>query len=213
MKKEDIKIGMKVRWSTSHIIGEVYNIFNDNSVAIKNNAGTNYRFPIDELSSINETLKDKLKNGTIVELRDGRKYIVVDDTLINLETGTNLKIKTYHDDLTSSFNQDYDIVKLNYFPFETLTHKHWRWKRKESILDEAEKKYLSDVIRPFKKDVKSIRLEKFDVIEYDGKQTFIRINMKNTDTCDLPCFKIGTMYKGMKLNVSYTLKELGLDVD
>lgn len=74
------------------------------------------------------------------------------------------------------------------------------------ILDDIEKKYLSDVIRPFKHNVKSIRKV------YCSGRYYIEINMKhNYDRVNLPYFSINSeMYKGMKARVNYTLNELGL---
>lgn len=75
------------------------------------------------------------------------------------------------------------------------------------ILDDAEKAYLSAVIKPFRKDVEWI--EKIE--RYYGENEFIHITVKrNEDCCELPTFKKGTMYKGMEANKAYTLKELGL---
>lgn len=73
------------------------------------------------------------------------------------------------------------------------------------ILDETEKKYLSDVIRPFKNEIKSI--SKQDV--NSGKH-YIYISLKDSDWVSLPLFKDKRMYKGMELEKKYTLKELGL---
>ena len=75
----------------------------------------------------------------------------------------------------------------------------------KEILDEKEKEYLSAVIRPFKGRVDYIK--KFDITSKE----FIRIYLKNDEDIDFPYFKKGTMYKGMKLDKRYTLKELGLD--
>lgn len=74
------------------------------------------------------------------------------------------------------------------------------------VLDSIEKKYLSDVIRPFKHKVKSIRKSRC------SGQYFIEINMiQNFDRVCLPYFSTKSgMYKGMELNIPYTLKELGL---
>ena len=75
----------------------------------------------------------------------------------------------------------------------------------KEILDKKEKEYLSAVIRPFKGRVDYIK--KFDIT---GKE-FICIYLKNDEDIDFPYFKKGTMYKGMKLDKRYTLKELGLE--
>jgi len=80
---------------------------------------------------------------------------------------------------------------------ESIAHPH--------ILDEAEKRYLKGVIRPFRNNVKSIRKGCSD----SGKE-FIIICSKNGDTSTLPWFQPGTMYKGMERGKRYSLKELGL---
>lgn len=76
----------------------------------------------------------------------------------------------------------------------------------QPVLDSIEKEYLSDVIRPFRNNVKSIRKS------YCSGQYFIEINMKhNYDRVCLPYFSTNSeMYKGMKARENYTLKDLGL---
>ena len=76
---------------------------------------------------------------------------------------------------------------------------------KEQILDDVERKYLSDVIRPFRKEVATI--SKFNT--FDGSQ-YIYIEMKDRRGINLPTFSKGTMYKGMIEEMHYSLKELGL---
>ena len=71
------------------------------------------------------------------------------------------------------------------------------------ILDDAERRYLSAVIRPFRNKVEYI--EKVDV----ACEEYIHIQL-NKDWAFLPHFRTGTMYKGMKPNHGYTLEELGL---
>ena len=71
------------------------------------------------------------------------------------------------------------------------------------ILDDAEKKYLSAVIKPFRESVSSI--EKSDIYRDEA----ICINTEKRYMV-FPPFKAGTMYKGMELNRMYTLEELGL---
>lgn len=72
------------------------------------------------------------------------------------------------------------------------------------ILDNAEKKYLSNVIRPFKEDIISIsKVQLFD-------RKFIYIHLTD-DSFSLPYLKSDSMYKGMELDKQYTVKELGLD--
>lgn len=71
------------------------------------------------------------------------------------------------------------------------------------ILDDAERRYLSAVIRPFRNDVYSI--EKAEQSQCE----MICIGTKNRYMV-FPPFEKGTMYKGMKVGRKYTLEELGL---
>ena len=74
------------------------------------------------------------------------------------------------------------------------------------ILDNVEKRYLSTVIRPFRKRVDSI-IKISDPLGYDKEYIFIKLD---GDFFALPYFEAGTMYQGMELDRPYTLKELGL---
>jgi hypothetical protein len=76
---------------------------------------------------------------------------------------------------------------------------------KEPILDDAEKKYLSAVIKPFRDNVKLIA--KAD--DFDKSYIFITFVNDADSTMFFPYFKKGTMYKGMS-DKMYTLEELGL---
>ncbi len=71
------------------------------------------------------------------------------------------------------------------------------------ILDDAEKRYLRGVIRPFKNKVKSI-------LKLSIANEWIVIRMDDYYEINLPKFKKGTMYQGMEGNRRYTLEELGL---
>lgn len=75
----------------------------------------------------------------------------------------------------------------------------------KEILDEEEKEYLSNVIKPFRDKVEYICKE-----PYINKE-FIKITIKNDSSLCFPYFMKETMYKGMEANKKYTLKELGLD--
>ena len=75
----------------------------------------------------------------------------------------------------------------------------------DPILDETERKYLSNVIRPFRDRVLCIKKEKN--YYYDKQQ--IKIYLTDTNI-PLPLFENNTMYKGMKLYMEYSLEELGL---
>ena len=78
-----------------------------------------------------------------------------------------------------------------------------------SVLDAAEKRYLTNIIKPFKDQVIAIAKRSANYGE------FIDIMIDEGDIGDcgniyLPYFKPGKMYKGMKVNREYTLEQLGL---
>lgn len=81
---------------------------------------------------------------------------------------------------------------------------------KEPILDDAEKRYLSAVIKPFRKRVEYISKEEDFDGPFDGPAEFIHIELSDGDIADFPDFKANTMYKDMKLGYEYSLEELGL---
>lgn len=79
----------------------------------------------------------------------------------------------------------------------------------EPILDDAERKYLSEIIKPFKIYVTGITKIKDDYEK--GKQYISIIVKKYThEYINLPYFEENTMYKGMKENKKYSLEELDL---
>lgn len=90
------------------------------------------------------------------------------------------------------------IIKIEEPIYQTV------YEHKEEILDEAEKRYLRGVIRPFRDKV--IYICKTD--NSNGKE-YINVDLDH-DALLLPDFKSNTMYKGMKLEKKYTLEELGL---
>lgn len=73
------------------------------------------------------------------------------------------------------------------------------------ILDDVERKYLSAVIKPFRKKIKHIVKMRYDKSEF----IFIRVDTSSLFV-SMPYFDIGTMYKGMEPGHKYTLEELGL---
>ena len=81
----------------------------------------------------------------------------------------------------------------------------------KEILDEKEKEYLKNLIKPFGNRILSIKKK----ISCDDSEAFIVIWYKtiNNNTCcfSLPNFLKNSMYKGMEIEKEYTLKELNLD--
>ena len=80
---------------------------------------------------------------------------------------------------------------------------------KEPVLDDEERKYLSEVIRPFREKIISI-----SKVFHGSDRQYISITIKDKDrfidSLNLPAFENDTMYKGMEISRPYTLKELGL---
>ena len=79
---------------------------------------------------------------------------------------------------------------------------------KKTILDQAEKEYLSAIIKPFRDMVTSVikyesSIYEYIAIRYRGLEEYIW-------TVRLPSFKKDTMYKGMEIGKAYSLNELGL---
>ena len=80
---------------------------------------------------------------------------------------------------------------------------------KDPVLDDAERKYLSEVIRPFKNYVTEITKVKNEC-ETDKQFIRIMVNKYRIEYIILPYFEENTMYKGMEENKKYSLEELGL---
>ena len=83
-------------------------------------------------------------------------------------------------------------------------------KQSELILADAEKDYLSAVIKPFRDRVICIKKCEDEQDEYIGIQLKYYANEIVTDTLILPSFKKGTIYSKMETEKEYTLEELGL---
>lgn len=77
--------------------------------------------------------------------------------------------------------------------------------RNDEILTSKEKKYLKLVFKPFASDIVYVHKQKTlsDDAEYITARTY-------KDSIIFPYFTKGTMYKGMKPEIKYTLKELGI---
>ena len=76
---------------------------------------------------------------------------------------------------------------------------------KKPILDEAERTYLSNVIKPFRNSVEYIiKNSAYSPVEW------ITIKYKDGGATNLPLFEKGTMYQGMEVNKKYSLEDLGL---
>lgn len=144
--------------------------------------------------------KSDLKDGDIVTYRNGDKRTVIAGNLINSNGYISKKLNQYTNELKDTvIGESLDIIKVERpVKYETVFER-------EEVLDEVEKKYLANVIKPFRHKIKSIMKRS----EY-GSLCYIKICIKNGDAACFPCFKENSMYKGMEPNREYTLKELGL---
>lgn len=153
----------------------------------------------DEFTKV-KFIKSDLKDGDIVTYRDGRKKIVFEDKFY----GSNnfVLLKYYTEDLKDiDGEEENDIVKVERpVKYETV------FEREEEILDETEKRYLTEVIRPFRKRIQFIQKKK----EITEINPYIRIVCEDNDKLVFPYITDNSMYKGMEVNKKYTLKELGL---
>lgn len=89
----------------------------------------------------------------------------------------------------------------------TIKRMNWLLEEyEESILDDIEKEYLSAVVKPFRKRIKSIKKN-----DYPSNSAFISIEMDKCEHIFLPFFELNSgMYQRMEISKEYTLKDLGL---
>lgn len=158
-------------------------------------------FKEDELELVKtaQFTKSDLKDGDIVTYRNGAKRTLKGEKLINQEGYEMYDLIQYKTDLTDIGEQrSLDIIKVERpVQYETV------YERKEEILDEAEKRYLRAVIRPFRDRVEYIEKE-----WCFGNREYIIIAIKDSEELIFPAFKENTKYKNMELGKEYTLEEL-----
>ena len=80
--------------------------------------------------------------------------------------------------------------------------------RDSELLTPKEREYLKLVFKPFASNIMYVQKAQSDTIEYIGAITY-----KDGDNSSIifPYFKKGAMYKGMKPEAKYTLKDLGIE--
>lgn len=113
-------------------------------------------------------------------------------------------------DINGNFNECYKGKCLGKLVSESIL----LWldmEHKEPILDDAERRYLSAVIRPFRDRVQYIAKAFADDACVYRINCYIFIHFNDgSDDMDFPVFHESKMYKGMKSDRAYTLEELGL---
>ena len=148
--------------------------------------------------------KRGLKFGDIITSESGRKYIygghgrAINQNgmmVTDIEWARVRKVERY----VQLYNfHDHGIrTPMNYYSLTTI--------HENKILDEVEKEYLYNIVKPFKNKVEYI------VKHQEGANEYISIVVREEISTFLPNFKKGTMYKGMELDRKYTLEELGME--
>lgn len=206
MVKKDLKVGFYDGISSALEMTK----YRGKTAIIKSVGFISYKLDIDNMEwnwtddmlELCETrfAKSDLKDGDIVTYRNEDKRTVIAGNLINSCGYISKKLNQYTNELKDTvIGESLDIIKV-----ERPVKYEIVFEREEEILDEVEKKYLANVIKPFRKRVQSI------VKHYYMENEHIILFIKGSPNIMLPFFSEGTMYKGMKLNKTYTLKELGL---
>lgn len=157
------------------------------------------------------------KSGNILELRNGILIIVTHDTtfftyLIIKSDDKNIQtndIFTSTKTLTNFFMDDdksFDIVKI----YNDYTLKKVIWSEPKELLNEEERTYLRNLIKPLRHQVTSIKKK----AEEDGEYIVIYCHHFQDDEIDdsivMPTFQTKKYYNGLILNKEYTIKELKL---
>lgn len=107
--------------------------------------------------------KNDLKNGSIVELRNGDKFILFlnikndffRDCLVSLKDGYYIKFDDYNNDLNDCTDRKYDIVKVcqnDYVGDNVRDHiinnkDNWTWIRKDSKLKSNIKRLFTNFLK------------------------------------------------------------------
>lgn len=212
---DKFKVGDKVKLVRINSEGHWYKKYLGNVYTIKDFETDNYgRFAkFKETSDVMpyvknlELVKDKytyedLKKapiGTKIFFKDRKALIKTEEN--RFENGTNVTETRF---INNHFEDKFcgKIIKIEEPTYTTV------YEFKEEILDEAEKRYLRGVIRPFRDRVKYIQKFTFPT----GKAKITIKTEKDNDTwyVSLPLFEKDSMYKNMKPDKEYTLEELGL---
>lgn len=204
------KVGDKVKFVKSTIfhtddvkIGETYKIIKIAGSDVRYQVENKEWFKEEELVNVEYTYEDLKKSpiGTKITFENG-EVLVKDEkncfeNLFKCRDIANLcNLKDNYSDLGK-------IIKIEEPTYATV------YEYKPEILDEAEKRYLKQVIRPYKKVISIEKYAPSSVKLAKIKITVSKIGGGIWDI-DLPPFEKNAMYKNMEDNKNYTLEELGL---
>lgn len=196
------KIGDKVKVVKCEILGECCENINKISTITQVEKDVPYPYMLKDLDEVfreDELELVQEKQFTKADLKDGDKCTLKNEQVIFVDKTSNYGFSNINKQL-KYFNDDVSIVKVERpVKYETM------FERKEEILDEVEKKYLADVVRPFRSKVRSV----YKMVSICSNKEFICIQLRD-ENFTLPYFKKGTMYKEMQTGKRYTLEKLGL---
>ena len=202
------KIGDKVKVVKCEILGECCGNINKISTITQVEKDVPYPYMLKDLDEVfreDELELVQEKQFTKADLKDGDKCTLKNGQVIFFNKDSSRQRTLYaFDNLDKNFkytiNDDVSIVKVERpVKYETM------FERKEEILDEVEKKYLADVVRPFRSKVRSV----YKMASICSNKEFINIQLRD-ENFTLPYFKKGTMYKEMQTGKRYTLEKLGI---
>lgn len=202
------KFGDRVKVVKCEVLGECCKNINKISTITQVERDVPYPYMLkglDEVFSEDELELVREKQFTKFDLKDGDKCTLKNGQVIFFNKDSSRQRTLYaFDNLDKNFkyttNDDVSIVKVERpVKYETV------FERKEEILDETEKKYLADVIRPFSSKVRFI----YKMASICSNKEFINIQLRD-ENFSLPYFEKGTMYKEMQTGKRYTLEKLGL---
>lgn len=205
------KVGDKVKFVKSTIfhtddvkIGETYKIIEIAGHDVRYQVENKEWFKEEELMRVKYTYEDLKKSpiGSKITFENGA--VLVKDEKNCFENVSSCRNIADLCNLKDNYSDLGKIIKIEEPTYTTV------YEANKEILDEAEKRYLRGVVRPYK-DVKSIQ----KYIFFDKKLAKIQIfvlDIRGTGcwSIDLPPFKKDTMYKNMEDNKAYTTEELGL---
>lgn len=197
------KVGDRVKRKETEGIYKITKIDENNAFynyLAKDKEGRAYWFTEEDLKKIEYTYEDLKKSpiGTKITFENGEVSVKDDD-------GNYSNKKRWRDDsdlkeLKDRINTLGKIIKIEEPTYQTV------YEVKQEILDEAEKRYLRNIVRPFRDKVDCIIKNRYKTKNLE----YIVITIKGDVDLEFPYFKEGTMYRGMKLNTGYTLEELEL---
>lgn len=194
------KVGDKVKVIKCSIDGERCKNLNKVSTITEIIERAVYPYKLEDISETfgERELELVERQFTKSDLKDGDKCTLKNGQVVFVDKTSNYGFSSIDEQLRY-FNDDVSIVKVERpAQYETVFER-------EEVLDETEKKYLANVIKPFRHKIKSIMKR-----SAYGSLCYIKICIKNGDNAYFPCFKENSMYKGMEPNREYSLKELGL---